>query len=222
MTAGSRSAISAGAAYGCAHSAKTSKRGRASVSRWLDVPLHPVVIPELPLKQADTHRSDKVDYCLFARDLSRVYFLELKTDPRSRRTKQDDYLHAARDRGFRAILEDLIAIARRSKAKRKYFHLLHALAEAGFLDLPAELEAHLYPHVRPGVDAQLAATRVADRDPPIDVLYLQPGATDGDRCLTFPEAARHLRTTTEPLACRLADLLESWAGEKAGARQPGS
>ncbi|MFW5877024.1 MAG: hypothetical protein ACOCXM_09825 [Myxococcota bacterium] len=187
---------------------------------WLGVVLHPVIVPELPLKQPDTHRSDKVDYALFARDKSRVFFLELKTDGSSRRTKQDAYLKEARARGFRAILRELVAIARRTQATRKYFHLLSALADAGFLELPADLEAHLYPRIRRGLDARLAAIEIVDHDPPIELLYLQPSPTDGDRCLGFADAARHLRTTGEPLAQRLAELLERWAEEPAGSRPP--
>jgi hypothetical protein len=56
-----------------------------------EVALEDEIIPELPLKgdliwpELPTNKSVKVDYALFAKDRSRVFFVELKTDSASRR-----------------------------------------------------------------------------------------------------------------------------------------
>ncbi|MFO7922445.1 MAG: hypothetical protein R6U58_01980 [Bacteroidales bacterium] len=56
------------------------------------------LVPEFPLRigtiypKADTNRSVKVDYLARARGSNTVVLVELKTDDRSRRSKQDWYL----------------------------------------------------------------------------------------------------------------------------------
>ena len=59
------------------------------------------LLPELPIThdliwpEFAGHCSVNVDYALFAKDRSKVYFVELKTDARSGRDTQDHYLETA-------------------------------------------------------------------------------------------------------------------------------
>lgn len=107
--------------------------------------LSSVVIPEFPVlkgliwKSVDAKLSVKVDYCLFAADMSCVFFVELKTDRTSRRAKQDHYLAAARTIGFRAIVEGILEIAGASKHRLKYWRLISKLLQLGFLSSRREL-----------------------------------------------------------------------------------
>ena len=73
------------------------------------VALEDELLPELPIKrdliwpEFAGHSWVKVDYALFAKDRSKVYFVELKTDAGSRRDRQDHYLETASRLGFRKI-----------------------------------------------------------------------------------------------------------------------
>ena len=82
--------------------------------------------PELPIKrdliwpELLTNKSVKVDYALFAKDRSRVFFVELKTDSGSRRDAQDTYLKTAKRLGFKKIVEGIRSILLSTSAHQKY------------------------------------------------------------------------------------------------------
>lgn len=162
------------------------------------VPLEDDLVPELPIKrdlvwpELPTNKSVKVDYALFARDRSRVFFVELKTDGGSRRDAQDTYLDTARRLGFRKVLEGVRAILLATSAYQKYHHLACALARLGYLKLPPDLARHVYPAPAAGLLAQLERIEVGPDDPAIEIIYVQPEATEGDRCIDFARFAEHL------------------------------
>lgn len=183
----------------------------------LQVELEDVLIPELPLLKRELVRSSrptdesvKVDYALFARDRRVVYFVELKTDGGSRREKQDEYLRKAREVGFTRVLEGLCSIARSTQAHQKYHHLLTALARLGFLSMPADLEAFLYPPRR-GLSERLRAMTVVPTSAPIEIVYLQPVATRGDTCIDFATFAAHVERQGDPLSALFAAHLRRWS-----------
>jgi len=116
--------------------------------------LQEILIPEFPIKRDliwpdhPTHKSVKVDYVLFSDNRANVYFVELKTDRLSRRKEQDRYLDRCTVIGFERILRELLSITGRTKYRQKYYHLLHAIADAGYLKIPDGLEAALFPDVK--------------------------------------------------------------------------
>jgi hypothetical protein len=199
---------------------------KAVVEEFTDVALADEILPELPLKrdliwpELPTNKSVKVDYALFAKDRSRVFFVELKTDGASRRNAQDDYLEVARRLGFRRIVEGVRAIILSTTAHQKYHHLATSLARLGYLDLPPDLASHLYPSPKSGALAQLERITVAPHDPAIEVIYVQPEDTDGDRCIDFARFAEHVRRRGDPFSIRFAAHLLAWRA-LAGAREPG-
>ena len=188
------------------------------------IEIDPRVIPEFPLKcdliwpGRPCSKSVKVDYVLFARDLSRTFFVELKTDAASRRERQDEYLHRAREIGLNALLKGLIEIVARTVAHRKYYHLLHALAELGLLRLPPELADHLFPKSRPGLAKLLDAIVVEPVDPPIKINYLQPNDADGEATISFQTFADHLQGRNDQLSRLFAEHLLKWRDQAGGDR----
>lgn len=180
-------------------------------------PIHPVVIPEFPIKrdliwpEKPTNKSVKVDCVLFSQDKTKVYFIELKTDADSRRKAQDDYLARSTEIGFRAILEGLLIVAKHSLAVRKYYHLLTHLSQAGVLTLPPDIEARAFerqptvPHDifdTVAIDSATAASSIVVR-------YLEPRATSS-QSYSFSQLADHLRGLPGDLAQTLANHLEKW------------
>lgn len=209
---------------------------RDVVEKHVGVPLQETVIPEFPLKRdliwpdTPTGKSVKVDYVLFAQDYSLVYFVELKTDLASRRAEQDEYLWTGKDVGFRKIVEGIREIMLATKEYRKYFHLAHALSEAGFLSLPEDLRGYVFPAPRRGLTDRLEAIRVGPHDPTIEVIYLQPkrdeiaeeegGTERKPDYIDFEEFASHLDGLDDPLSRSFRDCLRKWVSE-AGSEEPG-
>ena len=189
---------------------------REVLSREANVELHEVVIPEFPLKRAliwpdkPTSQSVKVDYVLFAEDLSRVFLVELKTDAGSRREAQDHYLERAREVGLQKILEGVREIVLATSSHQKYHHLVSALAQMGLMTTPADLREFVYPKPRPGLTKRLRQIEVAETNAEVEVWYIQPEATEGDRCIDFATFAAHVDNHDDPLSVLFAAHLRRW------------
>ena len=134
-----------------------------------------------------------------------MVLLELKTDSASRRDKQDWYLRAACEAGIPALMEGVLRIAGASASKRKYAHLLHELAAAGFVEGSGE---HGW---RPSEAAWST-----------EILYLQPRSTEpATDVVEFAAFARFVASKGDPLSVRFARSLVEWAAVEAGDRSPG-
>lgn len=196
------------------------------VEEFTGVTLEPEILPELPIKRdliwADrsTNQSVKVDYVLFAKDRSRVFFVELKTDPGSRRDVQDEYLETAKRVGFRRIVEGVRAIIMASKARQKYHHLAAALARLGYLSLPTDLPHFMSAAPPPGWRERLAAIAVTEFPDDIEVIYVQPNATDRACCIDFARFAEFVARSSDAFSQAFAKHLLIWRAA-AGSRGVG-
>ena len=76
------------------------------------------LIPEFPIKQSETRRSDKADFFALSLDGKDAFFIELKTDGRSLRETQEEYLLKAIDRGLPKLLCDVRTLAKTPKLFR--------------------------------------------------------------------------------------------------------
>ena len=198
---------------------------REVVASFTETELAEVIIPELPIKRdliwpdRPTNKSVKLDYCLFAKDGSKVYFVELKTDLGSRRPEQDEYLSRSVEVGFRAIVDGIRQIVLATTARQKYHHLVSALVAQGHLDVPADLDDFVFPSPRSGLKQKLAEINVAESDPPIEVIYIQPTASGEDRCIDFETFASYVERHDDPLSRAFAHHLRRWT-TAAGSERP--
>jgi hypothetical protein len=183
------------------------------------VALEDEIIPELPIKHERNCQSDKIDYALFAKDRSQVFFVELKTDAASRNEGQDAYLARAKGAGFRRIVEGIHAILASTAEHQKYHHLAVALGRLGYLRLPADLEDYTHPRPRTGLASRLRSIEVAPVDSRVELLYVQPEATDGDRCIDFARFAECVGRHADPFSKRFAEHLQKWTSI-AGSSRP--
>jgi hypothetical protein len=192
----------------------------------LGVELEDVMIPEFPIKRdliwADhpTDKSVMVDYVLFSKDRSVAYFVELKTDAASRRDEQDHYLSRVEALGFDPVLEGLCSIARSTQAHQKYHHLLAALSKLGFLTMPSDIEAFLYPTPRSGLAAKLRAVAPVPTKVRVEIVYVQPEATPGGTCIDFGTFAEQVERLGDPLSTLFSAHLRRWT-EPAGSTRAG-
>ena len=112
------------------------------------------------------------------------------------------------------------AIALASTSYQKYYHLLTELAVLGFLSLPSDLESLVFPRPQRGVRKHLEQIAVADRDAPIEVIYVQPKSLPGERCIDFDLFANFVERYDDPFSRAFAKSLRRWTTE-AGAEPPG-
>ena len=182
----------------CRHLPKYKLEGRLApffelflhdvLSECLDVELHPMVIPEFPLRKGTLHEDEKsnlsnnVDYVAFSMNRRTAFLVELKTDMGSKGGVQEKYLRDAGDMGLAPLVRGIFKIcgSKYCKKRGKYVHLLHLLAKLELVTIsnPGKLyELTFYPKpkpywttkalglVEPAVEGKLKHTRV---------IYIQP------------------------------------------------
>lgn len=162
-----------------------------------------VVIPELPMRihsiespagnEPEDNRSMNIDFYVLGSGGENL-FIEFKSDSRSRRSRQDEFLVKAAHAGMGVILDGILQIRESTKHKRKYDFLLEQLRQHGLI-------------------TSSAATPKQDQ---IRVVYLQPRVLDGhgaEEVLTFEQLARvvELEFSDEAFLMRFASSLREWA-----------
>ena len=180
--------------------------------------MHPVVIPQFPLKKRDNKQSDKVDFFALSKDGGRAFLVEIKTDMGSRRERQYEYLSKAKERGMACILSELKEIAMASKSRKKHLHLLSALSEMGLLALPIELKEKILRMETRGstrLIGEIDVSRSADAQ--IEVVFVQPRNYQSDgqrgfRYIYFDEFANSIESLGE-LGYLLARYLRRWKSD---------
>lgn len=211
------------------------------LSEALDVEMHQTVIPEFPLrigtlKHNDSNLSYNVDYVAFAKDKSKAYLVELKTDMGSKRGEQDKYLCKARDIEFGCLVKgvrELAKVRRPSNKRRKYFHLLHLLFAPGSSLLTTPGSPHLDEHqFRKGMTRWPSSVDQLEIDPTsfkkTRVVFIQPKA-DPKRTndtkkkydfnyIYFDQVADIVQRHGN-LGCIFANFLRQWV-EEAGSPNP--
>jgi len=96
---------------------------------------HDNIVPEFPLKHIKTLKIGKrsiqpnyVDYVVFCDDA--LYLIELKTDLKSLKPKQNKFLLDAKKLSLFELANDITELGAASSEKRKYMHLAKRLAKA--------------------------------------------------------------------------------------------
>ena len=180
------------------------------------------VIPEFPLGQCDTNLSDKVDFFALSQDREHAFLIELKTDMGSLRDSQEEYLNRAVRRGLAAVLNDIRSMAKaiNPQARRKYFHLLKAIAALDLMTLPPELEGKIYDHPR-GVYECIDRIGIPSAVPNIEVIHVLPETVEGMDCIDFETFAGVVENRGQ-MGRRFAISLRNWASVEAGERYPDS
>ncbi len=185
--------------------------------------ISPVIIPEFPVRIGTIYpdipidKSYKVDYVCFSADMQTVVFVELKTEELSRRESQDKYLVASCEVGFASLLEGVIKIFQATTAKRKYFHLLDMLAQAGLLEIPADMYTLIRKDSLQGISAVAENIKILDCPKKSAVIYIQPNS-EGSDIISFHEFKSVVQQFDDPISQRFAQSLDEWATVKAGHR----
>lgn len=157
------------------------------------------IIPELPLRigsldKSSSHKSFKVDFYVRLQDGTNL-FVEVKTDSRSRRKEQDEYLRQAVQVGMNSILDGIIKIYRATTYKKKYEHLLEKLIDTGLIQQDGD---------------NFSVTN--DHDP-IITIFIQPQKSDNDdfSVIDFNELSEIALSQDDPMMRRFSASLQRWA-----------
>lgn len=156
-----------------------------------------VIIPELPIrigsiyKDLDIDKSYKVDFYLYLEN-GKHLFIEFKTDPGSRRVKQDKYLLASQSVGMKAILDGIIKIYSVTNYKTKYSHLMKKLLTAGLI---SESNSIYQPTVIQNE---------------IEILYIQPKAEQQNE-IGFDEVAKLMSESEDIFYKKFSEILFTWS-----------
>ena len=201
------------------------------------------LIPEFPLRIGSLYTDEErgelqptpgrnqsynVDYVVFAEDKRSAYLVELKTDMGSKRLKQDKYLRKARNTDFNLLVRGVRNLAKASKSRRKYVHLLHQLYLAGFVSKTDALE-QLYELsfsgdrvVRGWTNAVKGLKFKAQECSKPEVVFIQPrpdckrtndsSRKDDFTYIYFDEVANIVKRHGD-LGCTFANFIEQWIKE---------
>jgi hypothetical protein len=163
-----------------------------------------VVIPEFPVrigtitKDSKSNQSFKIDYVAVDKVMSKIYLIELKTDNKSIRREQIEYLESARDQGISILMQGIRQISDASKEDGKYGHLHSLLHEA-------ELST--------SENVPLMKTYS------MEILFILPTNEElRSDVIDFKSYAKVVRENGDVLSQRFAQSLDLWANEEAGTK----
>lgn len=195
----------------------------AALEAKLGFPIRSDMIPEFPVRTGTVYphngdnKSFKIDYLALSADLHSAVFVELKTEGRSRRRKQDAYLAAAKRVGLAALLDGLLSIFRATLSKRKYFCLLDELAQMGLLRIPAHMYDVMKSTHLDGFEDAAKKIQVVCPCPvqELHIIYVQPNGP-GDDVISFDDFRDAMPKNTDEVANRFAQSLSEWSTVDAG------
>jgi hypothetical protein len=136
-----------------------------------------LLIPEFPInkKLFDTNlqknESYKVDYLTYSKNSNTVYFVELKANMNSRRTKQDQYLEKCLNLSFNEVIEGLKEIFIVTESWQKYFNLFTNLEDITLISLPKDF---IKEELRNKHKRKVFANKIIIENVKMKLLYIQP------------------------------------------------
>lgn len=190
--------------------------------------LHRRLIPEFPVRKGtirsntSDNRSYKIDYLAVSTTAKTVVLVELKTEPRSHRAKQQEYIEKAQEIRINGLLEGLLEIFRVTNAKRKYFCLLLDLQDMGLLRIPEQLNDVMRRRTRIGVEEALEGIEITAPTMESLIVYVQPDEArqqsmgNASRIITFEDFAAVVEKHDDAISQRFSSSLRTWAAVKAG------
>ena len=166
------------------------------------IPEFPIHIPTIDTK-IRANLSFKIDYLAIQDKPIGLVFVELKTDSRSRREKQDLYLVRAQEIGMARLIAGLRRIYVASSSRDKYENLLGELSSAGLIVLKSKGKFEPVPDL-----------------PRPEILYIQPSKdASAKNVFSFNEMADLITNTGDSLSMRFAQSLREWVAIDPGDRK---
>lgn len=159
-----------------------------------------ILIPEFPVRVGDIdgqnkgiNRSFKIDYLAYSKDAQRVFLIELKTDQRSFREKQNWYLDNSVKLGVYGLINGIIKIHKATKQKNKYNKLLEKLETNSWIKRTNKEIENLNCQIEP------------------EIIYIQPLNQENKKnIISFDNVISVLSEIDDPIAKRFKKSLIEW------------
>ncbi|MEX0981048.1 MAG: hypothetical protein WD577_09465 [Bacteroidales bacterium] len=159
----------------------------------LVIPEFPVRIGEITERMRELNKSFKIDYLAFSDSAQRVFLIELKTDQRSLRDKQDWYLESAAKLGTSGLINGLLKIYNATQQKNKYDRLLEKLETIKWVERTNNEIKNLHCPIKP------------------EVIYIQPmNIEKRNNVISFDDIISVLSKIEDTIAGRFVKSLEKW------------
>lgn len=168
----------------------------------LGEPIRQDLVPEFPIKQLDSNRSDKVDYLAATADGTRLVFVELKTDCNSTRPEQFEYLCRGAQKAGAELFDDLSTIRKASKARPKYDALIAAAQAMRLPENRAKVSGENHPVVLISPHEEFKGREEA--------IELFETAGVPFHIVTFERFRETVIQHHDPLSVRFAESLDHW------------
>lgn len=157
------------------------------------IPEFPVRIGELPEQDPDNNQSFKIDYLTYSRDKNVVYLIELKTDQRSRRKKQDLYLQHTTELKIKGLVSGLIKIYKATNQKLKYENLFDKIENIGWIKRDNNTITNLNFEIEPSI------------------IYIQPlNKENVNSIISFDKIINVFSDSNDILTKRFIESLKKW------------
>jgi len=162
----------------------------------LIIPEFPVRVGEISEKLPDLNKSFKIDYLVYSKSSQKVFLVELKTDQRSLREKQDWYLKSAAKIKVSGLIDGILKIYSATQQKTKYDKLLDKLETIKWIERVDKKPKNINCMIEP------------------EVIYIQPTNDTGrDNIISFDNIISVLNDTIDPLTKRFLKSLEKWKSD---------
>ena len=168
----------------------------------LGEPIRQDLVPEFPIKQLDSNRSDKVDYLAATADGTTLVFVELKTDCNSTRLEQFEYLCRGAQKTGVELFDDLSTIRKASKARPKYDALIAATQAMGLPEIRERAIGENHPVV---LISPLEEFKGRD-----EAIKLFETAGVPFHVVTFERFRASVLKHRDPLSVRFSESLDHW------------
>ena len=162
----------------------------------LIIPEFPIRIGEISERHTELNKSFKIDYLTYSKNENKVYLIELKTDQRSRREKQDWYLESASKIKVRGLVSGLLKIYKSTNQKVKYNNLLDKIEKIGWIERDNKTIKNLNIEIEPSI------------------IYIQPLNKENEKSIiSFDNIIKALSDSNALLTRRFIESLEKWKSD---------
>jgi hypothetical protein len=159
-----------------------------------------MVLPEFPVRIGSIDEnalvpnlSKKIDFVGICQSTNEVFLIELKTDMRSRRESQDEYLLKAQELNIPGLVDGILLIYKATKQKTKYNYLIEELILLGWIKKES----------KPFINISTPYK--------VSIIYIQPINEKEDvDVVTFDDIIEVLKTKEDEFSKRFAESLDKW------------
>jgi hypothetical protein len=179
------------------------------------------IIPEFPINQnlvikggKNGQWSNNVDFAVLSKDLSEIYFIELKTDMSSKRSSQDELMKSCNGRNFHDFLVGVKNICLATKQYSKYATLISYLQDIGLITVPSELWNLDFEKSPYGYKKRVQEITIPENHIVIKSVFIQPRLSDPECSLpeiSFEYFASVISDENDKVGSCFSEKLRAWS-----------